>query len=172
MREDFGELYTLSCPECDRTLVLVSYPTVEETRVAAREGNPEAALTSKVDDERELFLARAKESRLSSPGQLPELEGEDLVIEWDFEEDAGDEHGYGWTVLRIEGREIWRSIALYEGYEQFAEVLGILRERYGERLMDLRPTRNSHDYLFGDSLSAAGKIEALRASLVRKEGSG
>ena len=32
----------LSCPDCEKTLLILSYPTPEETREAAAEGNVEA----------------------------------------------------------------------------------------------------------------------------------
>ena len=35
-------LIGLSCPDCDKRLAILSYPTPEETREAAAEGNVEA----------------------------------------------------------------------------------------------------------------------------------
>jgi hypothetical protein len=43
-------------------------------------------------------------------------------------------------VLRHGDREIWREPAYYESYQRFAEVYEILRERYGPRLAEVRPT--------------------------------
>ena len=38
----FSELFDLRCPSCDRMVVIVSFPTEEETREAAARGNPDA----------------------------------------------------------------------------------------------------------------------------------
>jgi hypothetical protein len=56
-------------------------------------------------------------------------------------------------------------LAYYEGYRRFAEVFGILRERYGPRLAEVRPTPASGIYLYGDEFSARATIDALNASL-------
>jgi hypothetical protein len=63
-------------------------------------------------------------------------------------------------------QEIWRELAYYEGYRRFAAVFEILRERYGSRLAEVRPTPASELYLYGDKLSAPDTIDALNASLI------
>jgi hypothetical protein len=40
--ELFDELFDVSCPKCDQMLLVVSYPTLEQTRAAAAAGNPAA----------------------------------------------------------------------------------------------------------------------------------
>jgi hypothetical protein len=57
-------------------------------------------------------------------------------------------------------------LAYYEGYRRFAAVFEILRERYGSRLAEVRPTPASELYLYGDKLSAPDTIDALNASLI------
>ena len=52
-----------------------------------------------------------------------------------------------------------------EGVERFAEVLEILRQRYGARLVELRPTERSGLYLYGDRWSAPERVESLNRSL-------
>jgi hypothetical protein len=71
------------------------------------------------------------------------------------------------TVLRIDGHEIWREIVYYEGKRRYFEVAAILRQKYGERLRDLRPTEASYTYLFGDDLSASSEIDSFRRRLDR-----
>lgn len=41
-REDHAELFDVSCPRCDKVLLVVGYPTLAQTREAAAAGNPEA----------------------------------------------------------------------------------------------------------------------------------
>ena len=160
----FEELLDVRCPQCNRMLLIVSFPTIEETRSAAATGNPRAQAELPSVDAREERLKRADELELKAADQLPDLQGDALRIDWDLEETA-DEH---WTVLRHDGQEIWRELAYWEGYERFAQVFELLHERYGSRLAEVRPTAASKLYLYGDKLSAPGTIEALNASLKRE----
>ena len=165
-QEDYRELFDVSCPVCDQMLLIVPYPTHEETRAVAATDNPEAELNLVMVEQREAFFARAEEHELTEASELPDLEGDELVIEWDFEEPAENAgHRDKWTILRHGDRVIWREFAFYEGYERFGEVLVILRTRYGERLVDLRPTEDSYNYLCGDVLRAGGMVRSLRKSL-------
>jgi hypothetical protein len=160
--EPYDALLDVRCGECDRMLLIVSYPTAAETRAAAAAGNPRA--------QRELGWIEAAEQRqqlavgleLSSPDELPELSGSVIRIDWDFEERDGE----NWTVLRHHDQEIWRELAYYEGYLRFEQVFEILRERYGARLAEVRPTEASMDYLYGDKWSQPAKLIAkLNSSL-------
>ncbi len=160
-QELFEELFDVSCPQCDSMLLIVPYPTAAETRAAAAAGNPKAQAELPNVESRLKRLDRAQELELRTPEQLPELRGKNLRIDWDLEE-RDDEQ---WTVLRHKGREIWRELAYYEGYERFARVFELLRERYGPRLKEVRPTAASELYLYGDKLSAPERIEKLNASL-------
>ena len=42
VKELHEELFDLSCPRCEKMLLIVSYPTLEQTREAAERGNAEA----------------------------------------------------------------------------------------------------------------------------------
>jgi hypothetical protein len=41
-KEHFQELFDASCPNCETMLAIVSFPTLNDIRRAAREGNKEA----------------------------------------------------------------------------------------------------------------------------------
>lgn len=157
----FEELLDVRCPECDRMLLIVSFPTAAETRAAAAAGNPQAQAELPNVDQRDAFLARATELELKQASQLPELKGERLIIDWDLDERDG-EH---WTVLRHDRQEIWRELAYFEGYKRFATVFTLLQERYGTRLAEVRPMPASETYLYGDKLSAPETIDRLNDSL-------
>jgi len=103
------------------------------------------------------FAARS----LKSPAQLPELEGETLVLTWDIE----DEQKGGDTLIKHGERIIWREPAIYEGYERFEEVAQILKQKYRERLRDLVPTPHSEMYLYGDHVISLGMVEEARKKL-------
>jgi hypothetical protein len=149
------ELFDVSCPSCDKMLLVVSFPTSEETRQAAAAGNPEAIGELPRLDEREARQARAKSLALKPDSELPQLEGDSLHFTWDLEE-AGEEH---WTVIRYEERVIWRELAYWEGWERFTTVKDILKSRYGDRFASLGPTVASELYLYGDDLTASSKLE-------------
>jgi hypothetical protein len=157
----FSDLLDVRCGACDRMLLIVGFPTADETRVAAAAGNPEARAELRTVERREARAAKAEAHRLREPQQLPDLPGVEVRIEWDF--DGRDDEK--WTVLRHADAEIWREVAFYEGYERFAEVFEILRERYGDRLTEVRPTPESELYLYGDRLLAPQTIDALNAGL-------
>ena len=121
----FEQLLDVRCPQCERILLIVAFPTIEQTRAAAAAGNTRAQAELPNVDARQTFLDRAQELELKEPSQLPSLEGDRLVIDWDFEQ-RGEER---WTVLRHDAQEVWREPAYYEGYERFAAVFELLRQR-------------------------------------------
>jgi hypothetical protein len=157
----FQDLLDVRCPACDEMLLVVNYPTLVETRVAAAAGDRRAQAELANVDATEARAERAAALELKEPSQLPDLAGERLVIVWDFE-DRDDEK---WTVLRHGDEEIWRELAYYEGYRRFAEVFEILRARYGSRLAEVRPTPASGLYLYGDKTPPPHTVEELNASL-------
>ncbi len=159
--ELYEELLDVCCPECDRMLLIVPHPTGDETRAAAAAGNLHAQAELPNVDAREERWRRADDLELKTADQLPELRGRKLRIAWDFEVRDG-EH---WTVLRRRRRVIWRELAYWEGYQRYQAVFEILRERYGKRLVEVRPSPRSELYLYGDKLSAPDRIDALNASL-------
>jgi hypothetical protein len=158
--ELYEELMDSTCPRCPDTpiLAIVSYPTIQESeqnwsRLSAAERQEVAA--------RKRFLRRWDEARLRSADQLPDLEGPTLALAWDIVE---DDTGHV-TVLRHGHTAVWHEPALWEGYERFAEIVLILREKYGARLVDVVPTEASKLYLYGDKLSAPDYVRTALKSL-------
>ena len=94
----------------------------------------------------EQFQRAFDAAKLSSPDQLPELEGDRLEFSWD----AVTRDGEDLTVIRLGEREIWSEPELWEGYWRFYEVKELLKQRYGARFKSLTPTRESELYLYGD----------------------
>ena len=89
------------------------------------------------------------------------MEGLSLIFSWDFLEGTPDH----FTVIKHGEREIWREIAFWEGSERFAEVVNILKKKYGSRLADVVPTLQSELYLYGDDLGAPDFVRSVRASI-------
>jgi hypothetical protein len=163
-----SSLLDVVCPACDRMLFVVPFPTVAETQEAADNGNPRAAASLPDMQAQEKaanqWSTRARASLLRDPDDLPELDGDHLVIDWDQERVDDD----NWTVLRHGHTELWRELAYWEGIGRFAEVVEILRLRYGPRLAEVRPTPTSEPNLWGDRYAVDREIEAINASLREK----
>lgn len=161
--EHHDELMDCSCPQCpwpdDPMLAIVSYATMAET-----EANIDKLSEREKDDlaQRKQFLAEVERTSLKSPGELPDLPEPEIVLLWDFKE---EQDGTSWTVIRHGGEILWSERAVYEGAERFMEVMGILRQKYGNRLVDLCPTDASSLYLYGDRIRTIDWIEQARASL-------
>lgn len=156
--EPFRTLLEFSCPGCDTALAVVHFPSDEEARAHAADlTGPERAELEK----RGRFLEETDLHALKRPDQLPELEGDVLVLHWDFVEQGESPQ----TVLRRGTTEVWREPAIFEGAERFEAVARILKRRYGARLYDLAPTQESILYLEGDALSASGVIARVREAL-------
>lgn len=165
--EYYDEFMDSRCPLCAwpdaPLLAIVSYPTIQESEQnwSRLSESERQHVTARKD-----FLQQWEAARLKSPEQLPELEGPDLTIVWDFV-DAGTAR---MTVLRHHRNEIWRELALYEGYSRFREIVDILRQKYGVRVADVVPTPASELYLFGDKLAALDHVQATRNALKKGRG--
>lgn len=157
----YDALQDSTCPDCEKMLAIVPYPTLEESVQNLDK------LTDKKKQEvtaRKNWLARYEAASLKSVSQLPELEGDELSLEWDMIE---AKPGENITLIWHGDREVWRELTCYEGYERFQTVVAILKEKYGQRLVDVVPTDASTLYLYGDKLSAIGIVDKIRQSLRR-----
>jgi hypothetical protein len=156
-REYYHDLFDVSCPRCDKMLLIISHPTIAETKAAAAAGNPSALEAiphvERIEEFQRLFETR----KLRSPRQLPDLEGEKLAFLWDEEVRSETER---LTLIRIGARIIWSEPELWEGARRFEQVKELLKQRYGSRFRSLTPTRQSEMYLYGDdpSLLANGGV--------------
>ncbi len=164
--EYYETLMDSSCPSCDEApmLAVVHYPSLEESR-AHWDQLTEAEKQSVT--EREKWEAEFEASSLKSAEQLPELPGRRLRMTWDFEAREGGGHQ---TVIKCGDQVVWREPAIYEGYRRFAEVVFVLKCKYGKRLLDVEPTPASEYYLYGDRLSSPDVVKAVRSQLAEGQG--
>lgn len=97
---------------------------------------------------------------LACATQLPELEGETLILTWDqIEADS----------LILQGDSIiWREKTGWQVYDRFEEIAIILKQKYGKRLIDIVPTPRSLYALYGDSTAASFHVTSVRESLGRE----
>ena len=163
--DDHEQLMDSMCPQCDllpgEMLAIVSYPTIAESK----------ANWDKLSDagKRQVELIEAHYSdfeanRLKRPDQLPDIRGDNLIFVWDFEYAANDRDAVN-TIIKHEGKVIWREPAFYECYERFEEVAQILKSKYQTRLKDLVPAEGCEVYLYGDRLTASDRVAEIRRNL-------
>lgn len=156
--EMFDDLVEMDCPECNKSIFIVEFPTLQEMR-------DNWANLSKAEKGQVFFIEnhelKFEMTSLKSEDQLPDVEGDDLILVWDIE----DRQSGGNTLIKFGDRIIWEETAWFEGYERFIKVANILKEKYRERLQDLVPTRKSKLYLYGDSLAAQGRVDECRKDI-------
>ena len=139
-----------SCPTCDFLMVVVWFPTPDDIRAAAAQGDPEGLKMLADLDARESRAERWERDSLKSPDELPDLEGDRLKFEWDF--DIRDSEQF--VIIKHGDQSIWTELAWYEGYRRFESIREMLKIRYGARFDGLYPTDASKYWLWGDYLSA------------------
>ncbi len=85
----------IECPKCYRSVGVVLYPNLDETKEAAATGNAEAiralpSFAARIERNREL-LDRFEKQKIRSADQLPNLDHESLEFDWDFVKGADGE---------------------------------------------------------------------------------
>ena len=153
-------LLEFSCPSCDTALAFVHYPTDEEMVANSKQLSSEERTNLA---KRQAFLSEVEGLALHASHQLPDLEGASLDLSWDFVTEGRNHY----TIIRHHNQVVWKERAFWEGIERFNTVLGLLKTKYGDRLIDLIPTESSLLYLYGDNLSAPEEVRRIRRSLAR-----
>jgi hypothetical protein len=143
-----SELMDAECPKCASPpmLAIVSYATADETKQAAKEGNPEAMreLGRVVQSEtrRESF----ERDKLKTVEQLPDLPDAACEFIWDIVEDEQDK----FQEIRLGDRLIWRELAFWENVPRFCKIEDLLKQKYGTQFKSLTATPGSMLWLRGD----------------------
>lgn len=153
--EYFDELMEVNCPKCFARLDLVMFPTVEEAKAAAPKLSAADRTFNALVAE---FQTRFESMKLKDASELPDIPDATIVLVWDHV--SGDRGEL--IEIRHGSKVIWAEPPVYEGFERFEEVVGILKEKFGKRLYDVIPTEASYVYLLGDSGSAYASIEHCR----------
>jgi hypothetical protein len=148
---DYSTLFDISCPKCFEMLLLVPYPTDEQTKEAAANGNKEALAEMHNVLHRKRFQASLEINKLKTPDQLPDLTGDSLeficAISTDDMTPADVVIKHGDTVL-------WQEPEQYEWWDRFNAIKAILKEKYGSRFKSFTPTPRARYSLFGDRLNS------------------
>lgn len=101
-----------------------------------------------------------REFDLTKPDQLPDIIGDHLtfILHEDFENGKKD------IVIYQADNEIWRETCGWEYYMRFMEIGKVLKQKYGDRLIDFLPDDKVR-YLFGDRLLAIDWVKEFRRQL-------
>lgn len=161
--EHHNELMDCSCPDCDcferPMLAIVSYPTNEEM---------EANINHLSEHERRELAYRKhvvdsfQKNCLKTADQLPDLADAQITLSWGVDkEGAADSQ----TIIRYGEQVVWSEPLIWEGYERFKEVVALLKEKYGDRLVDVVPTAQGEAYLCGDRWNARDFVEQVRKGI-------
>ncbi len=158
--ETYESLFEFHCPACGVKMGICSYPTWKEAE-EAWDLVPEA---DRVQFRVQQALGNIVDAtRLKRADELPPIHEPSFTLTWDVEERENFPHN--WTVVRLGDRVIWREVALWEDGYRFIEIADILRDRYGNAFVDMEPTRESWDCLYGDCLAMPGIVDRARERL-------
>jgi hypothetical protein len=160
------EMQASSCPKCDcfvsPVLAIVSYPTVGQMLAS---GNAADIQRAKEIDQ---FQKHFDSNKLMSKDQLPEVDLTSFTLTWD----SVGETEKGITVIRHGDIVLFSEPEIWEGHWRFAQVAKIVREKYGLRVIDLVPTKESELYLYGDVSSSITFVANARRTIFGNDKSG
>lgn len=149
--ELFDELFELDCPCCGEKVTFIMYPSIQE---ALANGDKVSEADRAEMEDMQRFWDMCASLELKSPEQLQDIDAPAFTMQWDKEDRM--------TVLRCGDTVIFTEMALWEGWERYQEVALILKQRYGDALLDLVPTPESENYLYGDRLSSPEWLRKFR----------
>ncbi|MDO8527153.1 MAG: hypothetical protein Q7T03_05635 [Deltaproteobacteria bacterium] len=153
--ETFAQLYEIDCPQCHEHVDVIEYPTFAECR---DNWDKVSEIDKRVVEIGERQQALYKEHSLKSPNDLPDLAGEKLFFEWDYNENLAPLE----QAILCNGKLLWKEPGGYENFDRFIEIAKIIRAKYGARAHDLIPTERSKMNLYGDRMSSPDIVKKAR----------
>ncbi|MBM3252787.1 MAG: hypothetical protein FJZ16_00850 [Candidatus Omnitrophica bacterium] len=164
MIEHFQYLFEIGCPLCHEKVGLVEYPLLSEMRNSDNEFDRVTA--GAMDVFRDIF----EEERLKSPDQLPDIDEDPIILFWESDGLGWPDNWPGHTLITHDDRVIWKEPRVFEGTWRFAEVVEILKKKYGDRLKDVIPLASSWLDLYGDY--GGNEVEESRKMLSEEKNKG
>ncbi len=165
LSELFEQLAEYNCPRCLTSILIVPYPTLDETEQAARRGIPEAingldGLSAMQDRFADRF-ARVKASREWVLVVPEALETGEVRCRLELEH-IGD--GEDWLVLYANGIELHSELAEWENTEPAHRLFAIVSEAFASRLyqFDYHPAM---EFLGGDRIASINELKQLVSDL-------
>lgn len=161
---DFESRYllVLDCPECDRSVLLVNYPTEDQVRAAAVAGNPDAVEQLVSVERQHRYAETVVASRLHDATQLADLPGDVIDVTFQFVQGPDSAE----LVVLANGQALHREVIFYESLEPLERLVPLLRQRYGDRLRSIDPS-GANLYFLGDRLSSIEEMDAILGPLRR-----
>ena len=146
------------CPSCNEMVDWLEFPLVAEMLENFDKLKPE-------DQKMALVISQGHSkwdaSKLKSVDQLPDIEGDYIVLVWDEDNEAKE-------IIIRHGRDvIFRQIGSWEYYQFFITACRILKTKYGHRLLDVVPTPRARCGMDGDRVCASNSVDEMRRLIGR-----
>lgn len=91
---------------------------------------------------------------------LPDIDGENIILTWEVIIDENDESNTC-AVVRHDDSLVWKRSVSYGCFIDFIEFCIMAKKKYGNKLIDVRPSHNNHQYLYGDYIPSVGYITSI-----------
>jgi hypothetical protein len=106
--------------------------------------------------------------RLSSPADLPDIDGECIKIKYSLEEVKDSDHPID-IVLFHDDAELWREISFFEDIERFVEIAKILVEKYGNRLAGIIvDEKKAGTWLYVEKIDAPELVNRVKKKISKR----
>ena len=109
---------------------------------------------------------RIEEDKLKHSSELPNLKSGPNFLTLELTWHPDPEVSYSiWHGIQL----LWIQPATWEGHSEFLRIAEIIRERYGGRITDLKPTPEARGFLIGNDSAGERNIERARRLLMSQK---
>ena len=161
---DSEYLTEYDCPQCQRSLLLVSYPTADQVKEAAAGGHAAAIKQLAVVEWRKRYAEAVAASRLQDAAGLAEVSGDSIDVVFELLERTDDVTE---IVMSANGHVLHRELVYYESLEPLERLVPLLRQRYGNRLRSI-DTTGANLYFLGDRSKSIEEMDAILGPLQQR----
>lgn len=155
------------CPQCSRLLLNIEHSASLDEMMANWNALNEAtkgAILSR--PERMELIAR---DQLKRPEDLPDLKSGPDYLTFKLTWHPDPEVSFSiWHGIKL----VWVQPATWEGHAEFFRIAEIIRERYGSRIVDLKPTPEAKAFLIGNDPAGNEDITRGRRLLAQRRNDG
>jgi hypothetical protein len=165
--ELFSELIEVNCPNCDRHIQILSFPTKKELVEEAAKGNQEA-IDALSRLKRPNQRARRAAKKIRKSGDVPDTQLESFEVALTLDNSVAENPQ---LVMLIDGTEFWREPAYWEFSEQLCLFINAVASKFVGRMKTMEVSSELRFYASGDDLRGPGRIDAALMSAVPKRSS-
>jgi len=134
--------YYIDCPKCHNE----SISAIKLPSYMANDNN--------ITDPHDLYDSNIR----TEYDDLPDIDGENIILIWEI---IIDDDFNTYAIVKHIDSIIWKRNVSYECYIDFIEFCVMAKKKYGNKLIDVRPSHNNHQYLYGDYLPSIGYITSI-----------